>query len=42
MEPKHRKRDTHIKNMEETDIFSHQFFIAQIFDAVKVLPPTKQ
>ena len=38
----YRKRENKNPVVETTDRFSHTYFVAQVFDSVKVLPPTKQ
>lgn len=38
----YKKKDNKIAVTEPSDRFSHTYFVAQIFDSVKVLPPTKQ
>ena len=36
-----KKKETKTTSQEPTDRFSHTYFVAQVFDSVKVLPPTK-
>jgi hypothetical protein len=38
----YKKRENKNPVVEQTDRFSHTYFVAQVFDSVKVLPPTKQ
>lgn len=36
-----KKKESKVAPQEPTDRFSHTYFVAQVFDSVKVLPPTK-
>lgn len=41
VEEESKKKETKVVPQEPTDRFSHTYFVAQVFDSVKVLPPTK-